>query len=137
MRKRASETGAKIFRTGLGWAGVAASDSGITRIVLPKADRKAVERELKGIALHDRSGLLSQAVRLLERFFNGEDVLFDLPLDLRYYTPFQQSVWRATAGIPFGETRSYKWIASRIRKPQAARAVGQAVGANPVPVLVP
>jgi methylated-DNA-[protein]-cysteine S-methyltransferase len=64
-------------------------------------------------------------------------VSFDLPLDLRYYTPFQRAVWRAAATIPYGETRSYAWIAKKIGKPKAARAVGQALGANPVPILIP
>ena len=137
MKQGVSETGAKIFRTGLGWAGVAVSDKGITRIVLPRGDRKAVEQELKPAKVGARSELLSQAVRLLERFFSGEQVLFDLPLDLRYYTPFQQRVWNTCAAIPFGETRSYQWIAERIKRPKAARAVGQAMGANPVPVIIP
>ncbi len=138
MKKRVFETNAKIFRTGLGWAGVAVSDAGITRIILPKADRKAVVRELRGLdGAAVPTGLLERAVLVLGRFFAGEQALFDLPLDLRYYTPFQQSVWRATASIPFGETRSYQWIANRIRRPHAARAVGQAVGANPAPVIIP
>jgi len=145
MKQQPSEASARIFRTPLGWAGVAASDAGITRVILPKADRKSVERELKrvecraasGKGVKGRSELLNQAVNLLERFFAGEDVLFDLPLDLRYYTPFQQRVWNTCAAIPYGKTRSYQWIAERIKRPKAARAVGQAMGANPVPVVVP
>jgi O-6-methylguanine DNA methyltransferase len=56
---------------------------------------------------------------------------------MRYYTAFQQAVWKAASGIPYGETRSYAWVAKRIRKPRAARAVGQALGANPVPIIIP
>lgn len=52
-------------------------------------------------------------------------------------TPFQRSVWRAIGEIPFGETRSYRWIAQRIGKPKAVRAVGQACKANPYTLLVP
>jgi methylated-DNA-[protein]-cysteine S-methyltransferase len=81
--------------------------------------------------------MLAKTTELLRRYFSGESVSFDLPLDLRYYTPFQQAVWRATVEIPRGETRSYAWIAKRIKNPRAARAVGRALGANPVPVLVP
>ncbi len=76
-------------------------------------------------------------MKLLKRYFSGECVPFDLPLDLRYYTAFQQAVWNATAEIPYGETRSYAWIAKRVKKPKAARAVGQAMGANPIPIIVP
>jgi methylated-DNA-[protein]-cysteine S-methyltransferase len=136
----------RIFKTALGWAGVIATDRGICGIVLPRKNKQAVARALRDEASRVRlpedpakggTDFLEQTVRLLQRYFNGEEVLFDLPLDLRYYTPFQRSVWRAAAGIPFGETRSYQWIAERINKPRAARAVGQAVGANPVPVVIP
>jgi methylated-DNA-[protein]-cysteine S-methyltransferase len=143
MKQRACETGTGIFRTGLGWAGVAVSDRGITRIVLPRADRKAVERELRSGACRVSDAeakaekLLKKAVDLLRAHFSGQPVSFDLPLDLRYYTPFQQRVWDTCAAIPFGETRSYQWIAERIKRPKSARAVGQAMGANPVPILVP
>jgi O6-methylguanine-DNA--protein-cysteine methyltransferase len=81
--------------------------------------------------------MLEKAAKLLRRYFSGERVLFDLPLDLRYYTRFQQAVWKTAAEIPYGETRSYAWIARRIRNSRASRAVGQAMGANPVPIIIP
>jgi O-6-methylguanine DNA methyltransferase len=81
--------------------------------------------------------VLGKAVKLLRKYFSGERVSFDLALDLRYYTAFQQAVWKASAEIPRGETRSYAWIAKKIKKPRAVRAVGQALGANPVPVIIP
>ena len=59
------------------------------------------------------------------------------PLDLSKGTPFQQKVWRALLEIPAGETRSYGEIAAAVGEPGAARAVGAACGANPIPVLVP
>jgi len=134
-----------VFRTPLGWVGVAATEQGICRIVLPKKDKAAVLRELRGSELEDRGSeeynpsslILKKAVKLLQHYFSGESVSFDLPLDLRYYTPFQQAVWKAAAAIPSGETQSYAWIAKRIRNPKANRAVGQALGANPVPILIP
>jgi O6-methylguanine-DNA--protein-cysteine methyltransferase len=138
--------GKTVFHTSLGWVGVSLSEEGICRIVLPRTGKKRVERELNGggSGVHGSqrgaqniSRILAKTVELLRRYFSGERVSFDLPLDLRYYTPFQQSVWRATAEIPRGETRSYGWIATRIKNPRAARAVGRALGANPVPVLVP
>ena len=52
-------------------------------------------------------------------------------------TPFQKKVWKAIATIPYGETRSYKWIAQKIGHPKAVRAVGQACGANPFPFIIP
>lgn len=61
---------------------------------------------------------------------------FDLPLAAQG-TPFQQSVWRALAAIPYGELRSYRDIAQTIGKPAAVRAVGAANGRNPLPIVVP
>lgn len=134
-----------VFRSPLGWAGIALSEQGICRIVLPRKSKLSVQRELesgecltgRGAKEKDLPRVVKRAVTLLQRYFAGECVLFDLPLDLRYYTRFQQAVWKAAAEIPYGGTRSYAWIAKRIRKPLAARAVGQAMGANPVPIIVP
>jgi methylated-DNA-[protein]-cysteine S-methyltransferase len=134
---------ATSFQTTFGWAGVAASDRGITRIVLPTKDKKDVERELRrwkcGVPGSGAKAarLLDKSVVLLSKYLSGERVLFDLPLDLGCYTPFQQAVWRAAMKISLGETRSYAWIAQKIRRPRSARAVGQALGANPLPVIIP
>jgi len=136
---------ATIIHTPLGWVGVAATEQGISNIVLPKKDKRSVEAELGskiGARPLEKGGrqtsrLLADAVKLLQKYFSGNRVPFDLLVDLSYYTTFQQAVWRATALIPYGETRSYAWIAMRIKKPKAVRAVGQAMGANPVPLLIP
>lgn len=56
---------------------------------------------------------------------------------MKRYSPFSQAVWRACAEIPKGETRTYGWIAERIGKPDAARAVGRALGANPFAPTIP
>jgi O-6-methylguanine DNA methyltransferase len=56
---------------------------------------------------------------------------------MKAYTPFQRAVWKACMSIPSGETRSYKWIAERIGRPGAVRAVGSALGKNPFAPLVP
>jgi O-6-methylguanine DNA methyltransferase len=138
--------GQAVFHTHFGWAGVCATEEGISRIVLPKKNKKAVERELTSAECRVRSSgkegssalcMLTKARGLLRQYFSGERVSFDLPLDMRYHTTFQQAVWQAAAEIPFGETRSYGWIAKRIRNPKAVRAVGQALGANPVPLFIP
>jgi O-6-methylguanine DNA methyltransferase len=56
---------------------------------------------------------------------------------MKAYTPFQRAVWTACMSIPAGETRSYKWIAQKIGRPGAARAVGSALGKNPFAPVVP
>lgn len=59
------------------------------------------------------------------------------PIDLSSGSPFQQSVWQALTAIPPGKTRTYGELAALLDRPGAARAVGQACGANPIPVLIP
>ena len=58
-------------------------------------------------------------------------------LKMKAHTPFRQAVWRACMSIPAGQTRSYKWIAEKIGKPGAVRAVGSALGKNPFAPVVP
>ncbi|MGH2513551.1 MAG: methylated-DNA--[protein]-cysteine S-methyltransferase [Candidatus Limnocylindrales bacterium] len=60
-----------------------------------------------------------------------------IPLDLRGHTPFERAVWRKALEIPRGEVRPYGWIAGEIGRPKAVRAVGTALGHNPVPLIVP
>jgi methylated-DNA-[protein]-cysteine S-methyltransferase len=81
--------------------------------------------------------VLAQAVGQLRAYFAGERTTFDLPLDLQAGTPFQQSVWQALLAIPRGGTTSYAELGRRLGRPQAARAVGAAVGRNPLSVVVP
>lgn len=75
----------------------------------------------------------------LERYFAGIPVSFaDIPLDLPQTTPFRRRVWMATRRIPWGETASYGDIAKRVSGASvSARAVGSALGANPIPILIP
>jgi methylated-DNA-[protein]-cysteine S-methyltransferase len=80
--------------------------------------------------------LLTRTAAQLQRYFAGEPMAFDLPLDL-LGTPFQQSVWRALRAIPVGSTCSYSDIACGVAAASAVRAVGGAVGRNPVSVIVP
>lgn len=84
----------------------------------------------------DDDPLLRDAARQLQRYFAGTLRRFDLPLDL-LGTPFQRSVWQALLGIPAGRTCGYGELARAIGAPTAARAVGAAVGRNPLSVVVP
>ena len=76
------------------------------------------------------------AIKQLKEYFRGKRQVFDLPLNPKG-TPFQLKVWRALAEIPYGQTRSYAQIASRVGKPKAVRAVGLANGRNPLPIVLP
>jgi O-6-methylguanine DNA methyltransferase len=78
-----------------------------------------------------------RARRELEDYFAGFRSYFTVPVDLSSLAPFQRAVLDAAREIPFGDVRSYSWIAETIGSPKAVRAVGTALGRNPVPIVVP
>ena len=86
--------------------------------------------------MNPQDNTLQKAIDQFDRYWHGQLTAFDLPLDPQG-TPFQIAVWRALLEIPFGATLSYGDIASRIGQPKAYQAVGMAVGANPLIVIVP
>lgn len=79
---------------------------------------------------------LAPALTQLREYFSGTRHEFDLPLDM-HGTPFQRAVWAQVARIPYGTTTTYGEIARRVGRPRAARAVGGANGANPLPIIIP
>ncbi|MDY3556603.1 methylated-DNA--[protein]-cysteine S-methyltransferase [Gemmata sp. JC717] len=84
-----------------------------------------------------RHPVLVETERQLNEYFAGERKKFSVPLDFVTGTPFQQQVWRALLGIPFGETRSYSDLARQVGRPRAVRAVGAANGKNPISIIGP
>ena len=85
---------------------------------------------------HDDDALLREAAVQVQRYFAGTLTRFDLPLDL-LGTAFQRAVWHGLLRIPAGHTCSYGELANAIGRPTASRAVGAAVGRNPVSLVVP
>ena len=81
--------------------------------------------------------VLQEAAQQLHAYFRGQRPHFELPVDLAQGTPFQREVWRALQAIPFGQTCSYGALAQAIGRPSAVRAVGAAVGRNPLSIVVP
>jgi methylated-DNA-[protein]-cysteine S-methyltransferase len=75
--------------------------------------------------------------RQLDEYFRGERARFDLRLDRRLMRGIAREVLAATARVPFGRTTTYGAIAERIGRPRASRAVGNALGSNPIPIVVP
>jgi methylated-DNA-[protein]-cysteine S-methyltransferase len=84
----------------------------------------------------DVSPILKETATQLQEYFAGDRTDFDLPMELDG-TPFQQEVWTELAHIPYGETISYGELARRVGRPRGPRAVGQANGRNPIPIIVP
>ncbi|MGH7256292.1 MAG: methylated-DNA--[protein]-cysteine S-methyltransferase [Nitrospirales bacterium] len=152
-----------VFKTPWGWMGLTASDRGVARLVLPRHSRRAVELVLKaweqqvdrvnrngsrgakagatgrgGTRPHGQpAGLLRDAQRQVTDFLAGRSRRLNCPLDIKTGSPFQRKVWRTIGRIPFGTLRSYKWVATRVGGARYARAVGLALGANPVPLRLP
>jgi methylated-DNA-[protein]-cysteine S-methyltransferase len=137
----ASRVMACTFRTRGGWMGVSETTKGIDAVVLPKASRQAVLSELglpSAELLEGRtSPRLREAQAQLTGYLAGTRRSFDLSLDLSRGTSFQQKVWRTLRRVSYGRLRSYQWVAVRVGGRQYARAVGNAVGANPMPIMIP
>jgi methylated-DNA-[protein]-cysteine S-methyltransferase len=130
-----------IFKSRWGWMGVSESTKGIDAVVLPKASHQAVLSELHASSAELLDGQVSPRLRearaQLNDYLAGKRRSFDLSLDLSRGTSFQQKVWRTLRRVSYGQLRSYQWVAVRVGGGQYARAVGNAVGANPMPVVIP
>lgn len=128
-----------IVNTKLGFVGLVGSKSGLALLTLPKSSRQAVLSEIKefaGDAIEDTSVFHDFTYRL-QRYFDGKQVTFTDSLDFNGSTAFHRAVWNATRSIPYGETRTYTWVAEQIGNPRAYRAVGGALARNPLPIIVP
>lgn len=130
-------THAMTFKTPWGWAGIAASPKGLTSIDLSPSPRRTPLRQQPVINDDAVAVLLTEARSQLLAYFEGTRRDFSLPVDWSAGTPFQRKVWKAIARIPYGRVRSYQWVAIRVGGKHYARAVGMALGANPVPIVVP
>ncbi len=130
-----------IFETPWGWMSVSETAKGIDSVVLPKRSKQAMLSTLNGqadlLGEGSASPRLGAARQQLQDYLSGIRQHFDLPLDLSRGTAFQRQVWRVLQRVPFGKLRSYRWVAARVGGPRYARAVGNAVGANPLPLIVP
>ena len=128
-----------VFHTNAGWVGLLGSTTGLLRTTLPQSSEQEACRllgnNLNRAVLSPRR--FEGVIRRFMAYFSGQRVDFPDRLDLSGATSFQRQVWQATRCIPYGETRSYAWVAGQMGKPKAARAVGQALGRNPLPVIIP
>jgi methylated-DNA-[protein]-cysteine S-methyltransferase len=107
-------------------------EQGLRRIVFPKENNPTTVQD----DWRKRPEFFAPVKAQLRAYFNGELKRFDLML-APAGTPFQLKVWQALLTIPYGELVSYKAIAEAIGNPKAVRAVGGAVGKNPIPIIVP
>ena len=128
------------LKSRIGDVWLASSQRGLFSVCLGPIDveaLKAVYEATPGIVFEKGGKLVEQAARELLLYLEGKLVRFSVRLDLRGATPFSRKVWRVTSKIPYGRVRSYAWVAEELGNPDAARAVGGALGRNPVPIFIP
>ena len=118
-----------FFDTSMGRIGVAGRDGQLTYVFFGNTVKPAEY-------VVEKTPLLDLAVTQIQEYIAGTRKVFDLPLNPEG-TAFERSVWEALQSIPYGETRTYGRIASQIGNPKASRAVGRAIGRNPLSIIIP
>ena len=125
--------------TELGKIYLAGSDKGLRQLALTSREwHRFVEKigkENRAQLVLDE-GKLKNIQKKLKDYLAGKKVEFKEKLDWEGFTPFQKKVWAQMLKIPYGQTKSYKWLAEKINI-KSPRAVGQACGSNPLPIVVP
>ena len=137
------------FFTSIGYVYVAKSAQGICRIAFPYATDEDFSRSVlkdtfrcskytgANIKTQRNSPALKYEIAILRQYFEGKPVAFDFPIDMSTGTLFQRKVWEKLQEIPYGEYRTYKWVAEQIGNLRATRAVGMANNKNPLPPVIP
>jgi methylated-DNA-[protein]-cysteine S-methyltransferase len=130
-----------LFDTAIGSCGLAWSERGLTRLQLPESDRDSTERRLSARAASATQAMPAAIDRLIadvQGYMTGRKVDFAaVAIDLTDVGPFEQQIYATARLVPWGRTLSYGELAGQIGSPGAARAVGQALGRNPVPIVIP
>lgn len=141
MKNHATATAWTMYETAAGFGLLVANDNGLVAHHLPYGARSAGDALEIAVTLHPQakgeSALTRDGADLLVRYFAGERVSFNLPLDLEGFTPFQKSVYQVVAAIPYGTVLSYLEVGAACGSPRGARAIGGAMARNPLPILVP
>jgi methylated-DNA-[protein]-cysteine S-methyltransferase len=127
--------------TPLGTMRVSATNTGILRTILPAENAEEVledlARKVSARILRTSTPAITLTRQELDEYFDGRRHRFDVPLDWTLAKAFRLKVLEATARIPYGQTASYRQVASAAGSPNAVRAAGSALATNPLPVLVP
>jgi methylated-DNA-[protein]-cysteine S-methyltransferase len=126
-----------IFNTEVGWMGIVGSARGLLRTTLPQYSELEARKLLEIDNAVWSPQLFGDLIERFRAYFGGHEVIFPDRLDLSKATAFQRRIWEATRLIPYGSTSNYRWVAGQVGKVSAARAVGQALARNPLPIIVP
>lgn len=125
------------FTTAWGWLGALAGPNGLTRLTMPKRTRAVARVGVVVPGAKIDTEAFASAIRQLQAYFAGRHPRFDLAIDLSALPPFTAAVLHAASSILYGQVATYGDLARQVGKPGASRAVGQAMGRNPVPIVVP
>jgi len=129
-----------IFETSLGWMGAVVSPHGLHMIILPKKSageiKKVLEEHYTEELIRDENSLAEISGRIQD-YLEGKVNRFKEKFDVSGITPFEMKVWDTVYGIPYGEVRSYDWVAKQVGTPKKVRAVGQALKRNRLPIIIP
>lgn len=119
---------------------LAATEEGLCYIGSPNADFQELKtwimKKVNPASFVENQAELDPYIAGINDYLTGKTETFSLPLH-RFGTAFQQAVWEASEQIPYGETRTYSELAQQIDNPKAVRAVGTAIGANPLLMIIP
>jgi methylated-DNA-[protein]-cysteine S-methyltransferase len=131
-----------VFDTPIGTGGIAWGERGVVGLQLPEADaarlRTRLRRRFPGSHEAPPSPEIEQAIERIRALLSGEPAdLSDVRLDLDAVEPFERQVYEVARSIPAGQTLTYGQIAARLGDSRLARDVGQALGRNPFPIVVP
>jgi methylated-DNA-[protein]-cysteine S-methyltransferase len=118
---------------------LAASLEGLLAVSYSDSELEFIDwlKDYTGAQVQRDPGRLAEAAQQVRQYLAGERHQFVLPLDLRFMTEFQRRVLTTVARVPPGQVTTYGDLARRIQRPQGARAVGQALGHNPIPIVLP
>lgn len=118
----------------------AATEQGLVRLAFPEQDAAQAAQELSaqlGAHVSESAAALDPWRRELGEYFAGTRTRFQAPLDWTLIGPFARKVLRATAAIPYGSVLSYTEVAAKAGSPRGSRAAGNALGSNPIPIVIP
>lgn len=125
-----------LVPTAWGTFGLVRDETGLRTVLLPgESPADAIPQQFPGAVRDD--GVFGDLPDRLQRYVAGDPVPLHDALSPRVGTEFQRRVWAVTRAIPRGQTRTYGAVARELGRPRSARAVGQALAANPCPVVVP
>ena len=132
-----------LSETSMGWIGIAGNEKGLRRLILPERTKEGILAELNryfksSIKLIPADEQFFSVIEKIKEYFTGKRTLFkEEEINLDDYTIFQKNVLLKTRAIPYGVTRTYRWIAEQAGYPRAYRAVGGVMRINPIPLIIP